>query len=108
MAELDEKAVRAALAGVIEPDIKKDIESLKMVKSVVIDGGKLTIAVELPSPAYLEKEQLSKEIERVVRALPGVASVGVELTAKVERRSTRPTEGRLPGVKNIIAVAAGK
>jgi ATP-binding protein involved in chromosome partitioning len=44
-----------------------------------------------------------------VRALPGVEQVDVQLTAKV-RSASAPTTGQppLPGVKNVIAVGAGK
>jgi ATP-binding protein involved in chromosome partitioning len=106
--QLDEAAVRAALKGVIEPEILKDIETLKMVKMVKIDGAVVRVAVELPTPACLYKEKLADEIRAAVGRLPGVSTVEVEMTAKVEKRSSRPSEGRLPGVKNVIAVAAGK
>ena len=44
-----------------------------------------------------------------MRALPGVADVDVQMTAKV-RSASAPETGRppLPGVKNVIAVGAGK
>jgi ATP-binding protein involved in chromosome partitioning len=44
-----------------------------------------------------------------VRALPGVTDATIALTAKV-RSATQPAKGQppLPGVKNVIAVGAGK
>ena len=44
-----------------------------------------------------------------MRALPGVADVSVEMTARV-RSASQPAKGQppLPGVKNVIAVGAGK
>ena len=109
MATVDEKAVHAALATVIEPDLLKDLESLKMVKSVMIDGGLVALEIELFSPAYLNKSKLEGMIREAVGAVPGVAGVRVSYSSLVVRRSARPNEGgRLPGVKNVIAVAAGK
>src|SRR5207302_7499751 len=46
--------------------------------------------------------------EQAVSKLPGVTSVAVELGAEIAGRPTHPQNARLPGVKNIIAVAAGK
>jgi ATP-binding protein involved in chromosome partitioning len=114
MAQLDEQAVRAALRGVTEPLTGKDLESGKMVKLADLskmdksDKMAVKVAVELPTPAYLDKQKLVDEVKATVGRLAGVGSVEVELSAKVERRSSRPSEGRLPGVKNVIAVAAGK
>jgi len=106
----DDQALHAALATVIEPVLKKDLEALKMVRRLAVDdAGRVTVAVELFSPAYLERDSLTADIRAALGRLPGVTSVEVELTAAVVRRSNRPhQEGRLPGVKNVIAVAAGK
>ena len=108
MAKLDEQAVHAALAQVIEPEIGKDLETLKMVKQVTADAGLVSVQVELYSPAYAHRAELEVAIREKLAAA-GAVGIKVGFTANVVRRSNRPHEGgRLPGVKNIIAVAAGK
>ena len=107
MAQLTETAVHAALQNVLDPELLKDLETLKMVKSVVIDGGRVVVGVELTTPACPLKADVEKSVKDALTAI-GASSVVVEFTANIVRRSNRPTEGRLPGVKNIIAVAAGK
>ena len=107
MAQVTEAAVHAALQHVLDPELLKDLETLKMVKSVVVDGGRVVVGVELTTPACPLKAEIEKSVKDAVTAL-GASSVHVEFTSNIVRRSNRPTEGRLPGVKNIIAVAAGK
>jgi ATP-binding protein involved in chromosome partitioning len=102
-------AVLAALRVVIDPDIRKDIVSLGFVKDVAIDGGRVSFTIELTTPACPVKDQLKEQAAAVVRAVPGVSDVEVRMAAKV-RSASAPETGRppLPGVKNVIAVGAGK
>src|SRR5438105_15775065 len=105
---LDENAVRAALAKVIEPETGRDLDALKMVKSVAVEGGLVNVAIELFTPAYAHWAKLDEAI-RAASQQAGAVGVKVDYAVNVVRRSNRPNEGgRLPGVKNVIAVAAGK
>jgi ATP-binding protein involved in chromosome partitioning len=105
----DRDAVLNALRVVIDPDIRKDIVTLGFVKNLAIENGRVTFTIELTTPACPVKDQLRDQAKAAVRALPGVADVDVQMTAKV-RSASAPETGRppLPGVKNVIAVGAGK
>ena len=105
----DSEAVLAALKVVIDPDLRRDIVSLGFVKNVTIDNGRVSFTIELTTPACPVKDQLRDQAAAAVRALPGVADVEVQMTANV-RSVSAPETGRtpLPGVKNVIAVGAGK
>jgi ATP-binding protein involved in chromosome partitioning len=105
----DRDAVLNALRVVHDPDIHRDIVSLGFVKDVSIAGGRVAFTIELTTPACPVKDQLREQAAAAVRALPGVSDVDVALTAKV-RSASAPETGRppLPGVKNVIAVGAGK
>jgi ATP-binding protein involved in chromosome partitioning len=102
-------AVLEALRVVVDPDIRRDIVSLGFVKDLAIDQGRVSFTIELTTPACPVKDQLRDQAIGAVRALPGVGQVDVQLTAKV-RSASAPQTGRppLPGVKNVIAVGAGK
>jgi ATP-binding protein involved in chromosome partitioning len=104
-----EAAVLDALRGVQDPDLRRDIVSLKFVKNVRIDGGRVSFSIELTTPACPVKDQMRDQARAVVAALPGVSQVEVEMTAQV-RAAVTPDASRapVPGVKNIIAVGAGK
>ena len=105
----DRDAVLNALRVVIDPDIRKDIVSLGFVKDLTVSGARVSFTIELTTPACPVKDQLRDQAAAAVRAVPGVADVEVQLTAKV-RSASAPEAGRppLPGVKNVIAVGAGK
>ena len=98
-----------ALKGVIDPDLRRDIVSLGFIKNLVIDGGRVSFAIELTTPACPVKDQMKAQAEELVRGLPGVTDVDITMTAKV-RSVSAPEKGAfpLPGVKNVIAVGAGK
>ena len=106
---LSESLVLNALKAVQDPDLHRDIVTLGLVKNVAISGGNVAFTIELTTPACPVKDLLRDQARSVVSALPGVSSVAVEMTAQV-RAVGRPEAGRAPvdGVKNIIAVGAGK
>ena len=104
-----ESAVLNALRVVSDPDLGRDIVSLGFVKNVMIDGGRVAFDVELTTPACPVKDQMKDQAQAAVAALPGVTDVDVQMTASV-RAAVTPESGRapIPGIKNIIAVGAGK
>ena len=106
---LTSDAVLHSLRVVVDPDIRRDIVSLGFVKNLAIDQGRVSFTIELTTPACPVKDQLRDQAVGAVRALPGVTQVDVQMTAKV-RSASAPETGRppLPGVKNVIAVGAGK
>src|ERR1051325_5865417 len=106
---LDRDAVLDALRIVQDPDLRRDIVSLGFIKDLSLDNGNVSFTIELTTPACPVKDQLREQATAAVRALPGVVSVDVRMTANV-RSVSAPETGRppLPGVKNIIAVGAGK
>jgi ATP-binding protein involved in chromosome partitioning len=105
----DRDAVLTALRVVVDPDLRRDIVSLGFVKDLTFDGGRVAFTIELTTPACPVKDQMRDQAAAAVRALPGVSDVAVTMTAKV-RSVSAPETGRtpLPGVKNVIAVGAGK
>jgi ATP-binding protein involved in chromosome partitioning len=104
----DREAVLNALRAVIDPDLRRDIVSLGFVKDLRTLDSRVSFTIELMTPACPVKDQLRDQAIAAVRTL-GVADVDVQLTAKV-RSASAPETGRppLPGVKNVIAVGAGK
>lgn len=103
-----EQLVLAALSRVQEPELGGDIVSRRMVKNVKIDGGVVSFTIELTTPACPLKDQIRSEAEAAVRAVPGVSDVGIEFTANVRQPAGIPEQAAIPGVANVIAVAAGK
>jgi ATP-binding protein involved in chromosome partitioning len=105
----DRDAILNALRAVNDPDLRKDIVSLGFVKELTAADGRVSFQIELTTPACPVKDQMRDQAAAAVRALPGVSDVQVQMTAKI-RSASAPEKGGppLPGVKNIIAVGAGK
>jgi ATP-binding protein involved in chromosome partitioning len=104
-----EAAVLDALRAVQDPDLHQDIVTLGFVKDLRICGDQVAFQIELTTPACPVKDLMKGQAERAVKALPGVASVAIEMTARVT--ASRPVlgnKGLIPGVKNVVAVSSGK
>lgn len=106
MLEVKESQVLDALRVVQDPDLQRDIVSLGFVKEVKICEGNVAFKIELTTPACPVKDQLREQALAVVRAVPGVTHVEVDMTAQV--RGEQRIGPLIPGVKNVIAVASGK
>jgi len=106
MAAISVDQVRERLRTVKDPELHKDLVSLNMIKEVAIDGSHVRVHVELTTPACPLKDQIKTDVEKAVSQIEGVESVELEWSANV--RSSRPGTTELPGVKNVVAVGAGK
>src|SRR5688500_7230239 len=109
MPPVSEASVLDALRAVRDPDLQRDIVTLKFVKDLRIDDGRVAFTIELTTPACPVKDQMRDQARAVVLGVPGVSAVDVQMTAQV--RSAAPGglgKTAVPGVKNIIAVGAGK
>ena len=102
--------VLEALRPIVDPDFGKSIVDLGFVKRVRVDGGRVSFAIELTTPACPVKAEFERTARERVAALPGVEEVEVSMTAATRGRvvSPGPDAAVLPGVKNVLAVASGK
>jgi ATP-binding protein involved in chromosome partitioning len=104
-----EAAVLDALRVVRDPDLNRDIVALKFIKDLRIDGGRVGFSIELTTPACPVKEQMRDQARAAVERIPGVTSVDIQMTSQVRAAiAADMSKAPVPGVKNIIAVGAGK
>lgn len=105
---ITEEQVLKALSNVDDPDFKKDIVTLNMVKDIAIDGRKLSFTVELTTPACPMKDHIRNACLNAIKLfVDKEAEVEIKMTARVNTRR-QEAEKVLSKVKNIIAVASGK
>src|SRR5713226_2203993 len=106
---VEQAAVLDALKVVNDPDLHRDIVSLGFIKDLKIDGGRVAFTIELTTPACPVKDQMRDQARAAVLQVPGVESVDVQMSARVrEAVGADGTRQSIPGVKNVIAVGAGK
>lgn len=103
---LTEKDVLKALSKVDDPDLKRDLVSLNMIKDVAVTPEKISFTVVLTTPACPLKEKIRKDCLDAVKPLAEGRAVDIAITSSVTTlRNNAPI---LPGVKNIVAIASGK
>ena len=105
---VSESDVLKALAGVKDPELGKDVVSLRMIEGVSVDGGKVTFTLNLTTPACPLRSRLEESAKAAVAGLPGVREVEMKTASVVFATRDYSDAEMLRGVKNIIAVASGK
>jgi ATP-binding protein involved in chromosome partitioning len=105
---ITENDVKAALAGVIDPNTQKDFVSGKAVKNIKIEGADVSLDIELGYPANSQIGPIRDAISAALKALPGVGQVDVAVASKILSHTVQRGLKLMPNVKNIIAVASGK
>ena len=107
---VEQAGVLEALKVVQDPDLHKDIVSLGFIKDLNISAGRVKFSIELTTPACPVKDLMRDQARAAVIALPGVTDVDITMTASVRATGLGGEGGRasIPGVKNVIAVGAGK
>lgn len=134
MSGVDREAVLAALRWVKDPETGLDLIASGRAQGVDVRGGAVSLAVEVDPARAAAAEPLRKAAEAAIRALPGVESALVVLTAHSATPVTRaappppdlgprraqpgdkplrapappPNDGRVAGVAHILAIGSGK
>jgi ATP-binding protein involved in chromosome partitioning len=102
------EVVQAALKGLIDPNSKMDFVSSKAVKNLKVDGGDISLDIVLGYPAKSQFDSIRKSVIAILRELPDVKNVSVNVSSQIVAHAVQRGVKLLPGVKNIIAVASGK
>jgi ATP-binding protein involved in chromosome partitioning len=104
---LDDKAALEALRKVMDPELRRDLVSLGMVKDLAVSGDTVRLKVELTTPACPLKDTIGRDVNEALRAA-GFAKVELSWGAQVRSAPGASQSQLTPGVKNIILVGAGK
>lgn len=111
---LTEEAIKDALKAVKYPGYSRDIVSFGLVKHIAASNGAVSVSLELTSATPEAAAQIKTDSENVLRSLPGVSAVHVELKqnaptgARMGAQNPYAQQNRVSGIKKIIAVASGK
>jgi len=106
--EITVEKVLDALRYVDDPDLKKDLVTLNMVRDVKVDGKNISFTVVLTTPACPMKDMIHNAcMNAVLHFVDKEAVVKINMTSQVTSKKEKD-ETTLRDVKNIIAVASGK
>src|SRR5215813_5393880 len=106
--QITEDVILNALRAVKDPDLRKDVVALNMIRDVKVCGGIVSFRFVLTTPACPVRDQLKFEAEKTVMAVPGVERVEVKMEAEVPKARGAIDKAEIAGVKHIVAVSSGK
>jgi len=104
---VDEAKVMEALKGVKDPELSVDIVTLGMVENLKIDGGAVSLTVNLTTPGCPLKAEIEKDVRAALDKVTGIDGLDLTMGAKV-RKSIETPGGLIPEVANTIAIGSGK
>jgi ATP-binding protein involved in chromosome partitioning len=113
MQMLTQENINNALKSVKYPGYSRDIVSFGLVKNIVANQGAVSVTLQLTAANADVAKQLKTDCEQVLKALPEVQRVFVEIkmpaaTAAAGAPSPWSNQNRVPGIQRIVAVASGK
>ncbi|MBY0469588.1 Mrp/NBP35 family ATP-binding protein [bacterium] len=102
-----------ALRTVNDPDLKKDLVTLNMIRDLEVSpSGDVSLRVVLTTPACPLKAKIEADVKAAVSSVPGVKNISIKMDAEVRGKTANvngPGQGQaIPGVTHIIAVSSGK
>lgn len=101
-----QEIILQALSQVQEPELHRDLVSLKMIRDLKIDGGRVQFTIMLTTPACPMKAQMERDCRAALADLAGIQELIIKFEADVVR-DVRISRQQLP-FRNTIAVASGK
>ncbi len=118
--EPNRDAVLKALEQVIDPELRKPVTELDMVRDVEIDAGVVSLTIVLTIAGCPLRNSFETQVDEALRGVPGVTGVQLRFDVMTpEERQTLTTKLRggagerdnvirLPKDCRVIAVASGK
>src|SRR5438093_6462833 len=118
--EPSREKILEALAGVIDPELRRPGTELDMVRGFEIGGGNVAVTIALTVAGCPLRSSFEDQVREVMRDVPGVSSVGLSfdvmtpderqaLTQKLRGGITERTKGlTLDASTRVIAVCSGK
>ncbi len=116
-AGITESAVLQALRSVEDPDQRKDIVSLGLVRDLQIQGSEISFTLAFTTQPPATKAALHSGAQKAVSQIPGVSKARVKMGSATQpagaahaAHQAAPAEAAefIPEVKHTIAVSSGK
>ena len=95
------EVVQAALKNLIDPNTQIDYVTAKNIKNLRVEDGDISLDIVLGYPAKSQFDAIRKSIINVLRELPGVKNVSVNMSSQIVAHAVQRGVKLLPGVKNI-------
>ncbi len=107
---LTDEIILNALKEVKYPGYSRDIVSFGLIKQIAASSGAVSVSIELASTPEIA-QQIKTESERVLKTLPGVTMVHLDVKQKTPQQAAAgpwSKQNKVDGIKKFIAIASGK
>ncbi len=104
---LNKESVIEKLRTVLDPELKRDLVSLNMIKDVIVKDGNVSLSVVLTTPACPLKNQIQNDVRNAIAKLEGVKDIKIKMASNVPQDKAILKKVDLK-IKNIIAISSGK
>jgi ATP-binding protein involved in chromosome partitioning len=116
----DRDEILKALEQVIDPELRKPVTELDMVRDVIVNGGSVAVTLALTVAGCPLRSSFEEQVGRAVGGVPGVEEVSLSfdvmspeerqrLTSRLRGGVTERSQGiSLDASTRVVAVASGK
>lgn len=117
---VDEAQILKALEAVIDPELRRPVTELDMVRGVRVDDGVVSLTIVLTIAGCPLRNSFEEQVDKALSAVPGVTGVALSFDVMTpDERQTLTTKLRggaperdnvirLPSDCRVVAVASGK
>lgn len=105
---LNQEIILKQLKTVQDPELKRDIVSLGMVKETTVDGNQVFVHLEVTSPKQDVRKKIQETVKETIQNLGKNLQVTVQLSKPPQQGGTFSHQIPVRGIKHIVAVASGK
>ena len=107
--QITQEGILNALKRVNDPDLHKDLVTLKMIDNIQVNENMISVDVILTTPACPLKDKIQQDCENAIKEdFPEAKEITIKMTSKVASHVNEVKDAILPGVRNTIAIASGK
>jgi ATP-binding protein involved in chromosome partitioning len=108
MTDLSPQIIETKLAEYIDPYLKQDLLTAKIVKNLKIDEKAVMISLVFGYPLAGIEQQLTNTLQALLKPIVSDREIKIQISVQIESHIGQKGMKGLPQVKNIIAVASGK
>src|SRR5574340_1171690 len=105
---VSELQVQTALKALVDPNTHKDYVATKSARNIKIDGGAVSVDIQLAYPAQSQLATIKQQVEDKLKAIDGVTNATANVSFNIVSHSVQRGVKLITNIKNIIAVASGK
>ena len=102
---MNEKQIIKALSKVDDPDLKKDLVSLNMIKNISINNNVVSFEIVLTTPACPLKEKIKNDCLNELNKINNNVKYNITFSSNVVPFDKKTM---IKNIKNIIAISSGK